>query len=82
MPKNATKKEPVRHTHATINGIEDAEANAMNIISELEIAILRAKRLLEILHIVRRSPHAYRRGSQKTKRTYIRGLDNDEDEEA
>jgi len=73
MVKGVTKSGEKRHTHATINGIEDAEANAINVIGELEIAMLRARRLLEILQVVRQGPHSYKRGNQRRpKRTIIR----------
>jgi hypothetical protein len=81
MSRQKKQKEPVRHTHATINGIEDATANILNVISELEIAMFRAKRLLEILKTIRKSPHAYQRGKKSIRKTYIRGLDYYDEEE-
>ena len=78
--KHVTNKKQVRHTHATINGIEDAEANVLNVIAELEIAMLRAKRLLEILQTVRQSPYAYQRGSQKRPRRTILHEEKDDEQ--
>ena len=81
--KTVTKSEQVRHTHSTINGLEDAIANVMNVIAELELALLRANRLLEVLQEVRRGPHSYQRGSRRRPRvTYLRGEDENKDQES
>jgi hypothetical protein len=77
-----TKNDQKRHTHSTINGIEDAIANQLNIISELEIALLRARRALEILQELRQGPYSYQRGSQKRPRvTILGGNDDNENQE-
>ncbi len=55
---------PVRHTHATANGLEDALAVAWDIILESERALAfigsRTRRLVEILQSVRSGPYAYK----------------------
>jgi hypothetical protein len=57
----ATKQK--RHTHSTCAGLEDAMAIALDIIRENEIATQytasRAKRLTDVLRVLRSSPHAY-----------------------
>jgi hypothetical protein len=77
--KSVTKKPKVRHTHATLDGIEDTEADLINIISEMEIALVRAKQALGKLHLLRRGPHAYRSGRSKLpKITFIKDEDDQE----
>jgi hypothetical protein len=76
--KVVTKKNQVRHTHATINGIEDAQANLISLIQQAEIVLLKAKQALGILQATRQSPHSYQRGKAKeAKITFIRDDDDD-----
>jgi len=54
---------PIRHTHSTAAGLEDALAVAWDIILEQRRALMylesRARRVIEILQQVRGGPHAY-----------------------
>lgn len=69
-------KQPNRHTHSTAAGIEDALAVAWDIIRELDTARTyteaRAKKLIEILKIIREGPRAYDQERASGQRVVIK----------
>ena len=57
--KIGTGKAPIRHTHRTAAGIEDALAVLIDVEMDLEALMLRTARAAEILRLVRAGPHEY-----------------------
>ena len=52
--------QPIRHTHATSAGIEDAIASLLYASQDLEVLSLRIEQTLRILRLVREGPHSYK----------------------
>ena len=64
-----------RHTYATINGLEDAMAIAIDVVRETEASLLylegRAKDLLSTLQEIRQGPHSYADKETSIKRRKV-----------